>query len=296
MPSQPSFPRDFAVEVGISGMTFDHKPTEVEYQQLWKSFENVEAEPDELLEEIVEGHAFSPVFGQPRRLDNWKSCQFVGVDLEKHTDAALDVACTHPFYKMYGAFAYSTLSHTWDAPRSRLVFLLDRPVLDKETWHWGALAVCEMWGMASDVAAADRGRAFLGSPGAMVHVNGRVLRTSTLLQLSHQRERHHVQSQEARRAEYQRRHSEDENARFSDVNAAAFMQSMCDRVARTQAGNRNNTLNRSSFIVGKWLVRVGKLGEAEAISALVNAAVTSGLSYEESFKTVTVAVQRGAGS
>lgn len=277
------------VRVGVSNLSFDHKPSETEYQSLYKSFTNMELLPAELLDSILEGRAFSHWSGEPRSKETWECSQLVGVDLEKHEDAAMDVACAHPFYQHYGAFAYSTLSHQWDAPRTRLVFLLDQPVHDKESWHWGARAVCEMWGVASDLGAADRGRSFLGSPGAMVHVQGKMLRTTTLLQLAHARERQYLQNQAQFRQEAQRRHSQ----QYAEKDAPDVLASMARRISSAPEGERNNTLNRAAFAAGKYLVATGRLSAAECHNTLVYAAMSSGLPQDEAAKTVTSGLTRG---
>lgn len=281
------------VKVATSTLALDHKPSQTEYQQLWRSFVNEELSPAVLLDRVLEGRSFSPWFGEPRGMDTWQSVQFVGVDLEKHRDAALEVACANRFYQLYGAFAYTTMSHQWDAPRSRLVFLLDQPVLDKESWHWGAKAVCEMWGIASDVAAADRGRSFLGSPGAMVHVNGKILKASTLLQLSHQREQSYNRALSLKKQQLQRRHSNEEQALYQSLDKGELLQRLCNKVSFAAEGTRNSTLNRVSFIAGKHIVTSGEIPEGVVTAALIDAALASGLAYEESSKTVAGAIQRG---
>lgn len=278
------------IQMGISSISIDHKPSPAEYQNIYNSFSNELIEPEELAFVVAAGQSFGHWAGKPRIVSNWQSAQFVGVDLEKHPDAALPIATENPFYKLYGQMAYTTISHKPDEPRSRLVFILDKPIDDVEVWHWGARAIAEMFGAASDLAAADRGRSFLGNPNANIIVNNRLLPSTTFKMLSRQRER--MNQERIKAAE--RRYSSSTSEPSLMGEPQEILLKWAERVRGASHGERNSKLNRAAFMAGRYLVRRG-LPEGEAYSVLVAAGVSAGLDESEAVKTVSSAIKRGIG-
>jgi len=270
-------------------MTLDHKPSTLEYQQLYKSFTNQTIDPIELPFVVAMGQSFGNWADAPRSADTWTLAQYVGVDLEKHRDADLDTAISHQFYKAYGYMGYTTMSHQWDDPRSRLVFLLSEPVRDRELWHWGARAISEMFLPAADLAAADRGRAFLGNPYASIVTNGRILPIHAFNMLARTRQR----KQEKDTAEKRSRIiSVKGDEKFSTHDALLALAGMVDRMRNAAEGNRNNLLNWCAYMAGKNLVRDGA-SPVVLEAALIEAALQCGLDEVEATRTVKSAMTKG---
>lgn len=285
---------DMKVKVAISNMEVFHKPNSFEYQELYKSFENREIDPVELPIAIIMGNSFSnwTVPGQSRGAHSWQCVQYVGVDLEKHKDALLAKATAHPFYSRYGYLAYTTLSHKPEEPRSRLVFLLDEAVDDVEAWHWGALAIAEMWSPASDMSSADRGRSFLGSPHADMVVNGKFLSTTDFLRLSALRERQYTEIVNKQKQERERRYSSSSGSEFSAEPTYVTLAKWVERVRSAPAGERNAKLNRAAFLAGRYLLPKG-MAYSVIEAALIDAGLAAGLTQFECDKTVRSAMNRG---
>jgi hypothetical protein len=74
----------------------------------------------------------------------------------------------------------------------------------------------------------------------------------------------------------------------------AVLDAECWRVARTPAGNRNNTLASAAFKVGRGAVGPGYLERGEAFSNLLGAALTSGLPERESRPVIRTGLSAGA--
>lgn len=66
---------------------------------------------------------------------------------------------------------------------------------------------------------------------------------------------------------------------------AIFLRQECSRVQSTEEGQRNNTLNISSYAVAS-AVRHGHVEKFKAASDLLEAALTSGLTYKDALKTI----------
>jgi hypothetical protein len=266
-------------------MALDHKPTRLEYQRLYASFENQVLDPMDLPMIVASGLSFGNCSREPRSSETWTMAQYVGVDLEKHKAAMLEKATAHPFYQAYGFMGYTTMSHQWDEPRCRLIFLLEEPVDDREMWHWGAKAISEMFFPAVDASSADRGRAFLGNPNAEIVVNGRYLSNTTFSLLSGERRRKHDNS-------LIRPLSGKSSHDFSSTPVLATLGRWCEKIRLAPEGQRNNALNRCAFMAGRYLVDKGS-SDLILRTALIEAGVAAGLSSEEATKTVNSAFARG---
>lgn len=275
------------VKVAVSGVAIDHKPNSMEYDAIYKSYVNEEIDPIELVGVVATGQSFASWSGTPRNASNWQCCQFVGVDLENHSDAALEIAEEHDFYRRYGYMGYTTMSHTDEAPRSRLIFLLDKPVDNREMWHWGALAIAEMWSPVSDLGSADRGRAFLGNPNAVIEVNGRVLRYSTFAMLSRQRELME------RKRKFDQRNFVRQAGSGSGLPPDEHMARWLEKIRMSPEGSRNVTLNRCAFMVGRYVIGKGGIDKSTAVQLLIEAGIATGLDVQEADKTVRLAVEKG---
>ena len=273
------------IHMAVSRMMLDHKPSTLEYSRLYASFENQVIDPMDLPMIVASGYSFGNCSREPRSAETWTMAQYVGVDLEKHKAAKLDTATSHPFYQAYGFMGYTTMSHQWDDPRCRLVFLLDDPVDDREMWYWGAKSICEMFFPAVDAASSDRGRAFLGNPMAEISVNGRYLSNATFSLLSGERRRKYDTS-------LTRPTSGKTTHDFSSTPVLATLGRWCDKIRLAPEGGRNSALNRCAFMAGRYLTDKGT-SDFVLKTALMEAGVAAGLSDEEANKTVKSDFERG---
>jgi hypothetical protein len=93
------------------------------------SFDNLSLEPVEIADQIYKGYAIAAWHDGRRCLDNFVCAQHIGVDMDTEDERSrIDVLEQHEFVRMYAALAYTTPSHTDEAPRSRVLFLLDKAI------------------------------------------------------------------------------------------------------------------------------------------------------------------------
>lgn len=105
-----------------------------EYHQLLNSFRNTTAAPDRIIQRIMEGWCIGPVVsGLPLCRENFNGLQMIALDFDTENEqSTIQFLSQHPIIKEYAYAIHSTPSHTQDAPRSRVLFFLDRMVRDKD--------------------------------------------------------------------------------------------------------------------------------------------------------------------
>ena len=123
------------------------------------AFRNETHTLESLIEEVSRGHAFcaelggcqrehcgqwccpdkmnDPVHcGRPKgyRLNrHWEGAQHIGLDFDScGVRTSLDYLLSVPLIAANAAFAYTTLSHTPESPRSRVAFISDTPFVDPD--------------------------------------------------------------------------------------------------------------------------------------------------------------------
>lgn len=126
------------------------------------SFVNRELDCYGLAEAIFEGHAFTTQHsGGWRHSDNFQAGQHLGLDFD-HGDATLASLGDNTFISRYASILYTTPRHTPEAPRARVVFLLDAPILRATNYALAAQALLWLFGTA-DRACRDAARFWYGS-------------------------------------------------------------------------------------------------------------------------------------
>jgi len=139
------------------------------------SFVNREVDSFDLISSIYAGHPFTTWHNGRRKLDNFICGQHIGVDLdtgdERSTIATLQ---QHRLVRMYASFVYTTPSHTPEAPRARVVFLLDEPIISAEGYSAAASFLSSQFDGA-DTAVHDASRFFYGSKGCETYYPDGVL-------------------------------------------------------------------------------------------------------------------------
>lgn len=93
------------------------------------SFENLTLAPHEIANLIYKGYAFTTWHDGRRSLANFLCGQHVAIDMDTGDErSSLGVLAAHPWVRMYASLLYTTPSHTPQAPRARVLFLLDAPI------------------------------------------------------------------------------------------------------------------------------------------------------------------------
>lgn len=140
--------------------------------QFWQEF-NASFENNELPSEGIAGRIYDGCAITTWHRNNWRTSanyllgQHIGIDFDAGDNSSNLVAlCADPFIKKYAAIVYTTPSHTPEAPRSRVVFLLDTPIHQAKNYTLAVSALLWLYGTA-DRKCKDPVRFFYGGkPGA----------------------------------------------------------------------------------------------------------------------------------
>lgn len=130
----------------------------------WRTERNWQAH--RLFEHVTNGFPFAVgVYRDNRRRgDYFISGQLIGLDFDKLTLESAHKLLAEEFVSLYAAFVYSTPSHTPEAPRLRLVFVLEEPLEGKERYEISVSKLLSMFGDYNpDPACRDAARLFFGS-------------------------------------------------------------------------------------------------------------------------------------
>lgn len=165
-------------KIAVSQYTLDRKlqPGDPAWKQFNAGFINYELDPGRIAGAIYEGRAITTQHKNNWRVsENYLCGQHIGLDFD-----AGDASSSMAFLKKdvivskYASFLYSTVSHTDEAPRSRVIFLLDKPIVQPLNYALAASAMLWIFGGA-DAKCKDPVRFFYGSKGCKFELIGNVL-------------------------------------------------------------------------------------------------------------------------
>lgn len=243
------------------------------------SFDNLTFTLSQIADHIYRGYAFTTWHEGRRSIEHFVCGQHIAVDMdtgdERSTLAALEA---HPFARMYASLIYTTPSHTNEAPRARVLFLLDTPISNADGYSSAARFVISQFDGA-DVACSDASRFFYGSLNCDLVIPGHYLPLSHL--------RHYYANWKRTQPQPQRSAPTDKPA-----NTSGLFDRLISEMAMTREGSRNVTLNRVAFLVGK-LVAEGSVTDSVAADQLLTAARQTGLTDGEARKTIKRAIDQG---
>jgi hypothetical protein len=151
-----------------------------------KTLHRLTLTPREMAIHVWHGHAFTPVFTEARKEQYFKWAYHIALDFDAGDETSslpflMEIPGT--FAWMFASFGYSTPSSTEEHPRSRVVFVLDFPILSPDEYRAAYAAVA--WrmaeeGSATDPACKDPLRLYYGSPKCKVSANWSVLSERSL--------------------------------------------------------------------------------------------------------------------
>jgi len=141
--------------------------------------------PRELAVSVWRGYGFTPVWRTARREENFVSAGHMAFDFDAGDEtSSLDyIMRDGTFAWMFASFGYTTVSHTEEAPRARVVFVLEYPIESPIEYRRVYQAVA--WyiaedGSMTDPACKDPLRLYYGSKGARVWPNWSLLGKGTI--------------------------------------------------------------------------------------------------------------------
>jgi hypothetical protein len=187
-------------------------PVEKRWARYNSSFRSEEHAPESLLREVSKGYAFTAVLGgcgglccgtwctnsehasitghcgRPHgcRLNrHFVSTQFIAADFDTGDErSSFGYLLQQPLIAQHGTFLYTTLSHSPEHPKARVVFITDGPFTDASHYRRAKLALMESlpW---SDASVHDPSRVFYGThpERGQTHYQGRILPPSVVDEL-----------------------------------------------------------------------------------------------------------------
>ena len=141
------------------------------------SFTNQNIGTDMLMQSVYDGHPITTWHANHWRTGaNYICGQYLGIDFDtEDKQSSLPILIQDKFILKYGAFLYTTVSHTEDKPRSRAIFVLDAPIMQAKNYTMGAAALLWVFGTAADRKCKDAVRFFYGSKGCQFEYINQVL-------------------------------------------------------------------------------------------------------------------------
>lgn len=238
----------------------DTFPTATEKQLQWRTvnggFTNVKLPVEDLIKFIrVYGYSYTAQHKRWRASKNFIRGQHIGLDFDS---SGFDAILRDDFIFNNASFLHTTASHTERNPRSRVIFILEKPLTAKYSLATAAFA--NHWGDA-DKACKDPVRLFFGAPGCDIHYLGNTLSLEAAATIV----RPYKEQQEKRVVLARREYNGSRPAL-----AIAILNRLTEKVLMAPNGTKHTTLLSAAYEAGGH-VGGGVLDEAEAISALYTA-------------------------
>ena len=130
---------------------------------VWKkfnaSFKNADCTTSEIMDAIYEGYPVTTQLKEPwRTSENYLMGQHLALDFDtEDKTSTIDYLVKDKFIDKYGTFVHTTISHSPEAPRARVFFLLDQPIHQAKNYTLAASALLWLFG-AADRQCKDAAR------------------------------------------------------------------------------------------------------------------------------------------
>lgn len=155
---------------------------EKESKEWWNKFNggftNRHLEVEEFTDCIQSGYAYTTQHNRYRsylKNNNFICGQHLAIDMDTENEfSTFEYLSRNPFIAQHAAFIHTTPSHTDEKPRCRVVFVLDRPILDGVKFTLLAESLVYRFGLA-DRTCKDACRLYFGSKDCRVLELGNVL-------------------------------------------------------------------------------------------------------------------------
>ena len=270
-------------KIAVSSMQLAGKlpPGDERWRDFNASFRNMEVLKSDAAAMIADGHAFTVWHrNQWRNAANYELGQHLALDFDAGNDgSSIPALMRDKFVQHYATYVYSTPSHTAEAPKSRVLFCLDTPIMQAKNYVLASRALLWLFGTA-DAKCKDAARFFYGS------VNCEAVFVNRVLPLAKVREI--IGQYIATGQEERRRHTAETPAEQQTFDGDAdklvryWQRRMSEAIPNS---NRNDTLNRAAYSLGE-LVRAGALNKHDVYHVLESAALSTGLEIAEIRRTI----------
>ena len=174
---------DPTYRIAVSTWELDHKlaPGAPEWSAFNASFTNQSLTPFDFAHAIYDGHPFTTWHANNWRTSaNYVCGQHLGLDFDAGDQTStLPALLDNPFIHRHANILYTTPSHTPEAPRARVVFLLDTPIMQATNYALAAASLLWLFGTA-DRQCKDPARFFYGSMRCEMEMFDNVLSLATV--------------------------------------------------------------------------------------------------------------------
>lgn len=160
-------------KIAINRLKFIVKPTQgmIDWDKFNDGFRNMELDILRFCNAIYMGFPYCPWMEGRRKVENFQLAQHIAIDMDCADGRAdMETLQRHPLVQTYGAIIHETPSHRPEAPRSRVIFILDEPIQDANGYKVAIQTVTDLFD-GSDPACVDSARFFYGNGG--LHMTGR---------------------------------------------------------------------------------------------------------------------------
>lgn len=275
---------DATYRIAVSSQSLDHKipPGSPDWSAFNSSFHNRELTPFDFAHAIWDGHPFTTWHANNwRTTANYLCGQHVGLDFDNgDATSTLEALIANPFIHRHASILYTTPSHTPEAPRARVVFLLDTPIMQATNYALTAQALLWLFGTA-DRQCKDPARFFYGSLHCEMEMFDNVLPLETV--------KHVIGQYQATGRRELARHARGA-IHTSDKYTTAALRNEVEAVRTAPQGTRNGTLNKACWNLARFIA-TGELSQIEIEDALTEAALSAGLGEAEITATLRSAIR-----
>ena len=274
---------DPTYRVAVSSMALDRKlpPGDPIWHDFNGSFVNRELTPFDFAHAIYDGHPFTTWHANNWRTSaNYVCGQHLGLDFDAGDQSAtLPALIANPFIHRHANILYTTPSHTPEAPRARVVFLLDTPIMQAKNYALAAAALLWLFGTA-DRQCKDPARFFYGSLRCDMEMFDNVLSLATVK---------HIIAQYQASGKRELRRQVDRAIQSNDRYTTAALRNEVEAMRTAPQGTRNHTLNKACWNLARFIA-TGELSQIEIEDALTDAALGVGLEMPEIKATLRSAI------
>lgn len=241
------------------------------WRRINAGFENTRATPTKLLRIITNGHPYTSCHLGFRHMRNFTAGQVLSLDYDTEDDASrIGTLKRIDFFKENAFAIYTTSSHTEEAPRARVVFILQEPVRESNVFALAAAGLVHHFNLA-DRTCKDPVRIFFGSKDAKVEILGNALSLNTLEPIMQAELRRQEEELERTRREFERLMSSRDLVSEDEIEEKLAIAS--ELIADAPDGDRHRTRLRIAKLVGGWVAGNPKLSYGLAYNTLLNASM-----------------------
>jgi hypothetical protein len=267
-----------------------------EQREFWRkfngSFENRVLSITEFMQEINSGHAFSSMIKGYRKESQFLCGQHIGLDFDTEDErSSFNGLMQNEYISKYGSFIYSTPSHTDEKPRSRVVFILPKPIYNKHLYAELAEMTVRWFGI-NDTKCSDPCRIFYGSVGCSFQFIGNVLPIEVAQELFVEPMKLRIQEKRKRVIEsMQMAYQSGYSANGYDNKTA--LQNMVAKFNSAPDGEKHSTLCQVSYTLGGY---IASGMDEQDVTTQLGAAIYNHPTVQDrgaAFRTMAQCIERG---